>query len=247
MVFKRLFKIFQTEAHSVVDKLEDPIKLTEQGIRDLKNDLQQAMTSLAQVKSLALRLEREAGDKRKLSADYERKAMLLLQKAQGGDLDPGEADRLATEALGRKEEASGQLTRLDADYKAQKKMADQLQAKVEELRKTIQRYENELVTLKARAKTAESMKKINKQLSTVDSSGTIAMLEKMKQKVDEEETLAQAYGEVSAIGNASVDNEIDKALGPGPTQQSDSLLELKKKMGMLGDGGGAKPEGDSAT
>lgn len=242
MVFKRLFKIFQTEAHSVVDKLEDPIKMTEQGIRDLKNDLQQAMTSLAQVKSLALRLEREAGDKRKLSADYERKAMLLLQKAQGGDLDPTEADRLATEALSRKEDASNQLVRLDADYHAQKKMSDQLQAKVEELRKMIQRYENELVTLKARAKTAESMKKINKQLSTVDSSGTIAMLEKMKQKVDEEETLAQAYGEVSAIGSAGVDSEIDKALGPGPTQQSDSLLELKRKMGMLGDGS-SKPEG----
>ena len=37
--FKRLFKIGQAEAHSALDKLEDPIKLTEQGIRDLKQDL----------------------------------------------------------------------------------------------------------------------------------------------------------------------------------------------------------------
>ena len=34
-------------AHSVMDKLEDPIKMTEQGIRDLKKDLQASMESLA--------------------------------------------------------------------------------------------------------------------------------------------------------------------------------------------------------
>jgi len=49
-IFSRLFKIGQAEAHSVVDKFEDPIKLTEQGIRDLKKDLMGAMTSLAEVK-----------------------------------------------------------------------------------------------------------------------------------------------------------------------------------------------------
>jgi phage shock protein A len=35
-VFKRLFKVGEAEAHSALDKLEDPIKMTEQGIRDLK-------------------------------------------------------------------------------------------------------------------------------------------------------------------------------------------------------------------
>ena len=35
-IFSRLFKVGQAEAHAMVDKLEDPIKITEQGIRDLK-------------------------------------------------------------------------------------------------------------------------------------------------------------------------------------------------------------------
>ena len=38
-VFKRLFRVGEAEAHSALDKLEDPIKMTEQGIRDLKKDL----------------------------------------------------------------------------------------------------------------------------------------------------------------------------------------------------------------
>ena len=32
-IFKRIFRIGQAEIHAVVDKMEDPIKMTEQGIR----------------------------------------------------------------------------------------------------------------------------------------------------------------------------------------------------------------------
>ena len=101
-IFKRLFKIGQSEAHSVIEKFEDPIKMTEQGIRDLKSDLTKAMTSLAEVKSIAIRTRKNADNQKKLAADYERKAMLLLQKMQSGELVPAEAERLATEALTKK-------------------------------------------------------------------------------------------------------------------------------------------------
>lgn len=232
MVFKRIFKVFQSEAHSVVDKLEDPIKMTEQGIRDLKKDLQGAMTSLAEVKSLSMRLGRDVQEKKQLGSDYERKAMLLLQKAQSGGIAPEEADRLAGQALQRKEQTDTELQRLQTDYEAQTKMADSLQGKVGQIKQAITRYENELVTLKARARTASSMRKINQQLSTIDASGTISMLEKMKQKVDEEESLAAAYGEISTMDNG-VDSEIDKALESPTPAASDSLLELKQKMGLL--------------
>ncbi|ACF15037.1 phage shock protein A, PspA [Chloroherpeton thalassium ATCC 35110] len=232
-LFKRIFKMAQSEAHSIADKLEDPIKLTEQGIRDLKNDLSQAMQGLAQVKASAIRLKKDADDQNSLAADYERKAMLLLQRAQKGEIEMAEAERLATEALSRKEEASQRSKTLMSEHQGQQEMADQLQAKVQKLKQTITKYENELITLKARARTAESMKKINKQLSTVDSSSTIAMLEKMKDKVKEEESLAEAYGQIDDA-TAGVDEQINKALeGSSASAASDSLLALKKKMGML--------------
>ena len=42
-VFRRLFKIGEAEAHSAIDKLEDPTKLTEQGNRDHKADLDKSL------------------------------------------------------------------------------------------------------------------------------------------------------------------------------------------------------------
>jgi phage shock protein A len=231
-IFQRIFKLGQSEAHSIVDSLEDPIKMTEQGIRDLKKGLEKSMSSLAQVKAVTIRLKKDAENQKNLANDYERKAMLVLQRMQKGDLDESEAERLATEALSKKEKALQTAGSVQSDYEKQQQMGEQLQGKVEKLKQTINRYEHELVTLKARARTATSMRKINQQLAGVDSSSTIAMLEKMKDKVVEEESLAEAYGEISDVG-MDVDEEIEKALqAPSSTKVSDSLAELKKKMGI---------------
>ncbi len=231
-IFKRLFKLGQSEAHAVLDKIEDPIRMTEQGIRDLKKDLQAAMTSLAEVKSIAIRTRKDADGKKKLCADYERKAMLLLQKMQGGELDSQDAERLASEALAKKETTSDEAVRLSQEAERHEQMANNLQANVTKIKSTVTTYENDLVTLRARARTAASTRKINEQLAQVDSSGTIAMLEKMKAKVEEDESLAMAYGDMVSA-DKSVDDEINAALESGkPAVASDHLLELKKKMGI---------------
>jgi phage shock protein A len=232
-IFSRLFKIGESNVHTVLDQMEDPIKMTEQGIRDLKKDLQNAMTSLAEVKGIAIRTRKSADNARKLAADYERKAMLLLQKMQNGDLSAPDAERLATEALNRKEEKATEAMHLSQEAENHEKMAANLQANVNKIRSSITSYENDLVTLKARARTAASTKKINAQLARVDSSGTIAMLEKMKAKVEEDESLAVAYGDM-VNADRSIDEEISLALESGkPATTSAQLLDLKKKMGIL--------------
>ncbi len=229
-IFQRIFRVSKAEVHSAIDKFEDPIRMTEQGIRDLKKDLNAAMTSLAEVKGQAIRLRKQATDGKKAATDYERKAMLLLQKTQSGELDSAEADRLAAEALNRKEESFSRATTLNHDAKQQEAMAAQLQAQVEKLKSAIAGYENDLVTLRARARTAAATKKINRQLSKVDSNGTLALLERMKERVEEDESLAQAYGEL-ADSSQTLDEEIDTVLKDKGTG-SDKLAELKAKMGI---------------
>ena len=213
-------------------KWRDPIKMTEQGIRDLKQDLTAAMSSLAEVKGIAIRTRKEADKKKNLAADYERKAMLLLQRMQNNQIAPEEAERLATEALSRKEENAREAERLNTEATAHETRSASLQGKVNKLKSTITSYENDLITLTARARTAASTKKINAQLANIDSSSTIAMLEKMKNKVEEDESLADAYGEIAGV-DTSVDVQIANALdAPAGGAPSQSLLELKQKMGI---------------
>jgi phage shock protein A len=59
------------------------------------------------------------------------------------------------------------------------------------------------------------------------------MLERMKDKVAEEEALAESYAEI-ASESTSVDDEINNALesGSAEVKASDSLAALKAKLGQ---------------
>ena len=229
-IFKRIFKVGESEAHSALDKLEDPIKMTEQGIRDLKQDLDKSLQGLAEVKAMAIRANSDYNNYKNKASDYENKAMLLLQRAEKGDIDPAEADRLASESLIKKEENLKHM----ANSKDEKTKFDNsvaaLDVNVKKLKSNASHYENELRTLKARVKVSNATKNLNKQLAQIDSSSTVSMLEKMKEKVAQDEALAESYGEI-ANESKSMDEEIDKALEGGARSDAvDYLAELKAKM-----------------
>ena len=229
-VFGRLFKVGEAEANSIVDKLEDPIKMTEQGIRDLKKDLDGSLKALAEVKSMAIRANKEAAESRNMAKSYEQKAMLLLQKVEKGEIDAADADRLAGEALLKKQEAEKSASTSEQNAAKINGQLTQLEQNVKKLKSNIGHYENELKTLKARAKVSDATTKLNKQMAQIDSNGTIATLEKMKDRVIEKEAMAEAYGEI-ADTNRSLDDEIDDALeGGAPAEASDALAALKAKM-----------------
>jgi len=231
-ILQRLFKIGQSEAHSAVNQLEDPIKLTEQGLRDLRQDLDKSLHGLAEVKAMVIRARNEAEGYRAKAADYENKAVLLLQRAHKGDLDRAEADRLATESLLKKAENEAHATRSAQDQARFEKSAAQLDQSVQSLKSTISQWENELKTLKARVTVSTATVNINRQLAQLDSSGTVALLERMKEKVAVQEALAESYGEI-AQESKSIDDEINKAIGKaGAGRASEDLQALKAKLGL---------------
>lgn len=231
-IFKRIFKIGQAEAHSVVDKLEDPIKMIEQGIRDLKSQLDKNLNVLAEVKAMQIGAENKLKESSDKAADYENKAVQLLQKAQKGELDAAEADRLASEALLLKEKLSADADQKKADITKIEANVAKLNSNIEKLKSDIKTYETELSTLKAKAKTAKATKEVNKQMAEIDSTGTTSMIERMKEKVAAEEALSEAYGDI-ASESKTIDAEIDEAIGDADkAQASDALLKLKEKLGL---------------
>ena len=190
----------------------------------------------AEAKSVLIRLRKDSEEKMELAASYENKAVLLLKKAESGGLVMEEADRLATAALAKKEEVLESSSSISKSLNRQEELTGKLDMRVQELKANIGKWENELVTLKARSKVAEASSKLNKQLAQVDSSGTLALLEKMKNKVAEEEALAESYGEM-IDGKSSVDDEIDKAIkgssvSPSAIKGADSLAALKSRLNI---------------
>lgn len=230
-IFKRLFKIGQAEANASVDNMEDPIKMTEQGIRDMKEDLSKSVEALAQVKAMAIRSKNERDEHTAKAKEYETKAIAILKKAHKGDLDATEADRLAKEALAKKEEAQKHADRSGQDTDKFDNNVSQLQTTIQGIKDNISNWENELTTLKARVKVSSATKNVNKQMAALDSTGTVTMLERMKEKVAQEEALAEAYGDI-ANNKTSIDDEIDAAADTSGEKVDDELAKLKEQLGL---------------
>ena len=231
MNFKRLFKIGQSEANSAIDKMEDPINMTEQGIRDLRTDLTKSLESLAQVKALAIRAKNDVEELTTKAEDYHQKAMLILQKAEKGNIDTTEADRLAKEALIKKEETNKNATRTQSEADKLNSSVSQLEKSVDEIKSNINKWENELKTLKARVKVSKATKNLNKQMAEIDNSSTVSMLERMKEKVSQEEALSEAYGDL-AKSSKSIDEELNEAVDFTETNAEDDLAKLKEQLGL---------------
>ncbi len=230
-IFRRLFKIGQAEAHSAVDKMEDPIKMTEQGIRDMKEDLEKSLEALAQVKAMSIRAKNEVEEYESKAEDYKNKALLVLQKAQKGGMEVSEADRLAKEALRKKDECLAHVTRAKGEAEKLDSSVEQLDKNVQTIKSNISNWENELKTLKARVKVSKATKNLNKQMAEIDSASTVSMLERMREKVSQEEALAEAYGHI-ANEPKSIDEELDKAVDTSEAHAEDELSKLKEQLGF---------------
>jgi phage shock protein A len=233
--FKRLLKIGKVKAHAKLDKVEDPVALTEQSIKDLKQDLAESMKSLAEMKALAIRTKRDVQQAHRAADQYEQRAMQFIAKAEQGDITMDEADRYALKALAQKDQILRVSSANEQNLHAYENMIRKLEIDIQKIRTQINTWEGELKTLKVRSRLSETSRRLNERMSSISNSSMSNMLEDMKMKVEEQEALAQSYEDVGNLQDG-VDDEVDKVLGKNavasldlPTPK-DALAQLKAKM-----------------
>ncbi len=230
-IFKRIFRIGQAEIHAAVEKMEDPVKMTEQGLRELRDELTEATEAYAKVKALAIRTANEQTACQKEAAGYAEKAVLIMQKAQNGELDSEKAETLAKEALSLRRKLGAEAEDLGQQALTHQQSAKEMLKNIEVLKENLAKWEKELKTLRARVKVSKATEQVNKQLAHIDANSTIAMLERMKEKVEDQEALAQAYGEIAQAKNELKD-ELDKILKDDTLSIEKDLELIKEQLGI---------------
>lgn len=230
-IFKRLFRIGQAEIHSILDGVEDPIQMTELGIIEMKDNLTLTLESLAKIKAMIIRIKNEKEKKKSEAQDYENKAILLISKAQKEEIDMVQAERLAKEALIRKEQLISEMTDLDRQRVEHEDTASDVKKNIDILKFNITKWENELKILKAKMRISKVTQEVNKQMARIDSDSTVDMLERIKEKIAEEDALTQAYAALNNY-NISIDDQIDQAMRTSTQSVDSELSEIKRKLGM---------------
>lgn len=222
-IFKRLLKIGQAEIHALVDMMEDPISLSEQGIRDMKKQLSETTESSAKVRATIIRTENHIHEKEKEATELAEKAKLALTKVQDGELAAAQGEKLASEALLTKKRILEETQTLREEINEHESKRDEINTHIEVLKFNIAKWEKELTTLRAKQKVNEAASLANKQMATIDSNSTLDMLQRVKRKVANGEAIAEAYAEIAK-------NKIE--LPDERKAVQDELTALKKQMGI---------------
>lgn len=227
-IFKRLIKIGQAEIHSLVEKMENPISLIEQGIRDLREELAQTEEQFAQVRAITIRTENIINEKLSQADDYEQKTRLILEKAKKGDIAIEKADALAYEALNNKKIIYEDVEKLRQEVSINNIKIKEINNKLNTFRDNILKWEKELVTIKTKQKITSASLYANQQMSKIEHNSTIEMLERLKNKTKDSEALAEAYAELS---KQKTDTEINTILNDKDDVKKELEL-LKHNLGL---------------
>ncbi len=221
-LFERIFRIGKSEANAVVDKLEDPIKMADQVLRELKDNYQQAIVGESEVKAAALQHRAEEQKARSKADEWEKKANDLLDLVEEGKLDAEKGNSLASTAAESHDQATKQANEYAAMAQKEEQALAVMETAIQQLKDKIAEAENRTNLLKSRAKTAQVSESINKTLSSVDTDGLMGTLDRMDAKVTAQEFRSQAYAEVRDT-TLSSEQEINKILGTSSSSALDAI------------------------
>ncbi|WP_145132342.1 PspA/IM30 family protein [Paenibacillus sp. Y412MC10] len=216
-IFKRLRDLTMSNINAIIDKAEDPIKMTDQYIRDMTEDLEDAEKAVAA----------QIAIEKKFKQLYEEQQALVEKRTQQAHTAAQAQNvELARRALEEKKSAEQKMNEYKASYDQNKASADNLRAKLEEMRKQLTEMKNKRETLVARYNAAKAQTEINKAMNGFSTDSATNGMKRMEEKMLQMEAQAEASNEMSAKGK-SLDDEFEQ-LGKDK-QVEDELAALMKQ------------------
>lgn len=227
-IFDRLSTMLRSNINDLISRAENPEKMLNQLIVDMKSQLAKAKQQVASAIADEKKLQADAESMRKQSEDWERRAMLAVQEGR---------DDLAKQALLRYNEALQGAQQLHETWVKHKAETESLKGSLRSLNDKIEEAKRKKNILVARARRAEAQQRIQETMSGMGDKSAFESFERMTEKIENQERKAIASAELQAEFEGDTLMEQFKSLEyKGSADQQ--LLELKSKMGMIGPGGG---------
>ncbi|MFC4556693.1 PspA/IM30 family protein [Virgibacillus kekensis] len=216
--FKRVKTVVGSEMNAMLDKAEDPVKMLDQFMRDMSEDIREVEAAVAKQIANEKMLKRKADD---AQAMVEKRQKQAEQAIESGN------DDLARRALADKGEHESQATMMKESWERAKSDADVLRNKLDEMKKEYQQMKLKKDSLKARAESAKTRTKMNRTMSSIGNDESKQGFERMEEKVMQFEAEAETSEDLSQESR-SLDDEFEDL---NKNDVDDELAALKKKMG----------------
>lgn len=221
-ILDRLSRLLRANVNDLISKAEDPAKIIDQALRDMRAAYAEARSEVAAAMSQNAKLEREANTNRRMASEYEKKAEEALR---------GGSEELAREALRRSQNAKDLAAGFEEQLGVQSQTVEQLKTQLRALEAKIDEMESKKSLLAARQKTAQAGATLDRVSGFSKAGGAMDAFEEMEQKVSGMEDRNRAMQDLRK------ENDFDaqlKDLGRGQALD-DAMAALKAK--VQGEGG----------
>ena len=227
-ILSRFKDIMSSNINALLDKVEDPMKMIDQYLRNLESDLGKVKAETAAVMAEETKSKRELDE----CVDSINKMQTYAEKAL---LSGNEAD--ARTFLSKKGELNNKLISLQQTYDIAKENSTKMREMHDKLIKDISQLNTRRDELKAKMAVVNTQEKLNKIGSSVNGAiGNMSKFDEMEAKINKKLDTANAMAELNNsqkeenIGDliAKYDNETKNT----SSEIDDELSELKSKLGL---------------
>ena len=184
----RLSRLLRANLNAFVSDAEDPIKILDQSVADMQEDLIKLRQAVAIAIASQKRLENQANQAREQIQNWLSRAELALKKGE---------DDLAREALSRKKTFQETFESLTNQFQSQNGQVEKLKKSLLLLERKIAEARTKKDMLKARAQAAKAQQKIQSAVGDLGGKSAMAAFERMEDKVEALEASGQAALELA--------------------------------------------------
>ena len=209
-LLERISRLFRANLNAFVSDAEDPIKILDQSVFDMQEDLVKLRQAVAMAIASQKRLENQANQAKQQIKNWFTRAELALKKGE---------DDLAREALTRKKTFQETYESLSTQFQTQNSQVEKLKKSLLLLERKIAEARTKKDMLKARAQAAKAQQQIQSAVVDLGSKSAMAAFEKMEDKVEALEASGQAALELAGEdleskfaaleGGDEIDNELE--------------------------------------
>ena len=223
-IISRFSDIMKANMNALLDKCEDPEKMIDQKLRELKENLAEVKKDTAEVMAEETRCKRELTkwqDESKKGEDLAKKAITA-----GKDSD-------ATQFLAKRNSANERVASAQKVFDTAKANSDKMQQMYHKLENDIQILQSKRETLKATVAVAKTQESINRANAKANASKTMDSFGELEDRINKRLDAANAAAELDAQeGHDEVDDLAAQYTNDSKASLDADLAALKAQMGM---------------
>ncbi len=225
-IFTKLSTVIKSNINDLISKAENPEKMLNQIILDMRDQLAKAKREVAAAIADERKLKSQLDSEVKQQRDWQHRAMLAVKEGR---------DDLAKQALLRQQEHAERAQVLQQTWEAQAAETEKLKGSLRQLNDKIEEAKRKRNLLIAKQKRAQAQRRIHETMSGLSDTSAFEAFNRMADKIEEEERQSVAHAEVNAeLGGDTLESEFLRLeSGPGGADVEDQLLALKAEMGLI--------------